>query len=253
MHLVMFDIDGTLTETMKIDEECFVRSLAEICGFTQVESDWSSYKQATDSGIFHEIYLARTGRSPSVAEISRFRQRFVDLLTEAASEAAFAPIAGAQQLLSCLATCAEHRVSLATGGWRDSARLKMASAGMCFDDHPAASADDAHDRQSIMRLSMQRAVEWHGVPFVSTVYIGDGVWDARACRGLGIPFIGIGSGIRAARLASEGAVRVFQDYSDADLFLESLDEITQAAAPNPAIASQLQAGRHWRGVGEPER
>jgi hypothetical protein len=108
---------------------------------------------------------------------------------------------------------------------------------MCFDDHPAASADDAHDRQSIMRLSMQRAVEWHGVPFVSTVYIGDGVWDARACRGLGIPFIGIGSGIRAARLASEGAVRVFQDYSDADLFLESLDEITQA------VNKSLQATR----------
>ncbi len=25
------------------------------------------------------------------------------------------------------------------------------------------------------------------------------------------------------------------------------------AAPNPAIASRLQAGYHWRGVGEPER
>ena len=39
MHLVMFDIDGTLTETMKVDEECFVRSLAEVCGFTDVETD----------------------------------------------------------------------------------------------------------------------------------------------------------------------------------------------------------------------
>src|SRR2546421_5672697 len=25
------------------------------------------------------------------------------------------------------------------------------------------------------------------------------------------------------------------------------------AAPNPAIASQLHGGRHWRGIGEPER
>ena len=25
------------------------------------------------------------------------------------------------------------------------------------------------------------------------------------------------------------------------------------AAPNPAIASQLHVGRHWRGIGEPER
>jgi phosphoglycolate phosphatase-like HAD superfamily hydrolase len=228
MHLVMFDIDGTLTETMKVDEECFVRSLAEVCGFTDVETDWSSYKHATDSGIFHEIHLARTGRSPSVAEVSRFRQRFIDLLTQALSESAFAPIPGARQLLSGLAASAEHRVSLATGGWRDSARLKMASAGMCFDDHPAASADDALDRESIMKLSMQRAAERYGGPFAHTVYIGDAVWDARACRAMGIPFIGIGSGVRAARLTSEGAVRVFQDFSDDDLFLESLLEITEA-------------------------
>ncbi len=75
---------------------------------------------------------------------------------------------------------------------------------------------------------MQRAATRYGGPFACTVYVGDGVWDARACRALRIPFIGIGSGVRATRLASEGAVRVFQDFSDADLFLESLDEITHA-------------------------
>jgi len=228
MHLVMFDIDGTLTETMKVDEECFVRSLAEVCSFTDVETDWSTYKHATDSGIFHEIHLARTGRSPSVAKVSRFREHFVALLAQASIESAFVPIAGARQLLFGLTGSSKHRVSLATGAWRDSARIKMASAGLSFDDHPAASADDAHDRESIIRFSMQRAVERYGAPFVSTVFVGDGIWDARACRTLGIPFIGIGSGERAARLALEGAVRVFPDYSDTDLFVESLDEITQA-------------------------
>lgn len=104
----------------------------------------------------------------------------------------------------------------------------MASAGMCLDDYPSASADDAHDRESIMKNSMQRAIERHGMPFVSTVYVGDAIWDARACHTLSIPFIGIGSGERAARLVSEGAVCVFQNYSDTDIFLESLNEITQA-------------------------
>jgi phosphoglycolate phosphatase-like HAD superfamily hydrolase len=228
MHLVMFDIDGTLTETMKIDEECFVCSLVEIYGFTGVETDWSRYKHTTDSGIFHEIHLDRTGRLPSDAEVSHFRQHFIALLGHASSASAFAPVLGARQLLSDLSASAGYRVSLATGGWRDSARIKMASAGMCFDDHPAASADDAHDRESIMKISMQRAVERHGMSFVSTVYVGDEIWDARACRALGIRFIGIGSGERAARLVSEGAGCVFQNYSDAGLFLESLDEITRA-------------------------
>ena len=228
MHLVMFDIDGTLTETMKVDEDCFVRSFKDVFGFADIDSDWSHYPRTTDSGIFHDVFAARIGRSPTAQEVSQFRQHFIQLLAAASSQSPFAPVAGADRLLSRLAQGGSHRVSLATGGWRDSARLKMASAGMCFDDHPAASADDAHDREFIMRFSMQRAAERYGAPFVSTVYVGDGIWDARACRALGIPFIGIGSGERAARLASEGAVRVFQDYSDADLFVESLDEITQA-------------------------
>jgi phosphoglycolate phosphatase-like HAD superfamily hydrolase len=104
----------------------------------------------------------------------------------------------------------------------------MTSAGMRLDSYPAASADDALDRESIVKLSMQRAAERYEEEFGSIVYVGDGVWDARACRELGIPFIGIASGEQATQLASEGAVRVFQDFSKSDLFLESLYCVAQA-------------------------
>ena len=228
MRLVIFDIDGTLTQTMKADEECFVRSLGEVCGFHDVDTDWSRCKHATDSGVFCEIHEARTGRPPSPIEISRFCQHFVELLARVASDAPFAAVEGAPLLLSRLADSAAHRVALATGTWRDSARLKMASAGLCYDDYPAASSDDAFDRESIIRLSMRRAAERYG-RCSSTVYVGDGVWDARACRNVGIPFIGVGTDGRASRLSEEGAVCVFPDLSDADLFLSSLYEITNVA------------------------
>ena len=240
MRLIIFDIDGTLTRTMKADEECFVRSLAEVCGFNDVDTDWFRYKHATDSGVFHEIYESRAGRSPLPSEISQFRQHFVALLAQASSEAAFTAVAGAAQLLSRLADSAEHRVALATGAWRDSARLKMTSAGLCYDDYPAASSDDALDRESIIRLSMQRAARRYG-RIGSTVYVGDGVWDARACRGVGIPFIGIATDSRAARLSAEGAVCVFPHFSDTDLFLSSLYETTNVAYP--CAAGPL---RQWR-------
>ncbi len=225
----MFDIDGTLTETMKVDEECFVRSFNDVFGLTDIDTDWSNYPCTTDSGIFHDVFTSRLGQSPTAQDVSRFRQHFVQLLAAASSQSPFAPVAGAERLLTRLAQGGPYRVSLATGGWRDSARLKMASAGMCFDDHPAASADDALDRESIMMLSKQRAAERYGESFARTLYVGDEVWDARACRGVGIPFIGIGTGSRATRLSAEGAVYVFPDFSDADVFLRSVYEITNAA------------------------
>jgi phosphoglycolate phosphatase-like HAD superfamily hydrolase len=193
MHLVMFDIDGTLTETMKVDEECFVRSCTDVFGFVDIDTDWSHYLHTTDSGIFDAVFTSRIGRPPTEQETLRFRQHFIQLLAAASSQCPFVPVAGADSLLPQLSQGGSNRVSLATGGWRDSARLNMASAGMCFDDHPAASADDACDRESIIRLSKQRAAERYGQSFLSTVYVGDGVWDARACRNVGIPFIGIGT------------------------------------------------------------
>ncbi len=228
MHLVVFDIDGTLTATVKADDACFLRSLVEVCGFHDVDADWSNYKHTTDSSILHEIHEARRGRPPSVLEVSRFRQHFVDLLVQASAESAFSPIAGAPHLLESLRRSVEHRVSLATGAWRDAARLKMLSAGLCYDDYPAASCDDAFDRESIIRLSIQRASQRYG-EFDSAVYIGDGVWDARACRAIGLPFIGIADGVRATRLIAEGAVCVFPDLSDEASFLRSLSEIANVS------------------------
>jgi phosphoglycolate phosphatase-like HAD superfamily hydrolase len=233
MHLVMFDIDGTLTETMNADEECFVRSFQDVFGFVDIDTDWSHYLYTTDSGIFCDVFTARIGRSPTAQEVSQFRQRFIQLLAAASLQSPFAPVAGAEGMLSRLTLGGSHRVSLATGGWGDSARLKMASAGMCFDDYPAASADDALERESIMRFSRQRAAERYGESFASTVYVGDGVWDALACRRVGIPFIGIGTGSRATRLSVEGAICVFPDFSDADIFLRSVYEITNG--PNHSL------------------
>lgn len=229
MHLVIFDIDGTLTDTMKVDALCFVRAFAEVCGLRDIDTDWSRYRHATDAGIFDEIFESRVGRLPTAEEISRFHQHFMSLLAEASVECPFAAVPGAARLLSLLGDSGVYKVSLATGCWSDSARLKMTSAGMSYDAYPSASCDDALERDSIIKVSMQRAISQFGDPRVSSVYVGDGVWDARACRNVGIPFIGIGAGGRAEKLAAEGAVLVFRDFSDSDLFLDSLDRITQTA------------------------
>jgi phosphoglycolate phosphatase-like HAD superfamily hydrolase len=66
------------------------------------------------------------------------------------------------------------------------------------------------------------------------VYFGDGVWDARACRDLRIPFVGIGSGARAELLRAEGAVAVMADYA----------EIATVAAATLAAQQRYRASEH---------
>ena len=39
MPLIIFDIDGTLTESMQADDVCFVRALAEVWDFHEVDTD----------------------------------------------------------------------------------------------------------------------------------------------------------------------------------------------------------------------
>jgi phosphoglycolate phosphatase-like HAD superfamily hydrolase len=220
MRLVIFDVDGTLTDTMAVDTQCFLRTFAETCGFANINSDWSCYKSATDAGIFQEIFESRRGRAPSAAETKHFRDHLVALFRSAAQEKAFAAVPGASDLLVRLKQSDEYRVAVATGCWADSARVKMASAGMCYNDYPSASADDAPEREAIVQLAMNRAE-----PFSRAIYVGDGVWDIRACRKVGIPFLGIAAGMQKEKLVAAGAVRVLPDFSDQDRFFASIDQI----------------------------
>jgi phosphoglycolate phosphatase-like HAD superfamily hydrolase len=227
MNLVVFDVDGTLTETMGVDTDCFVRALDEVFGFKDVNTDWSAYKHVTDSGVLHEIHEKRVGRGPLVSEVARFREHFVALLTQSWHDSPFAEVPGAARCVKELNETNEYRISLATGGWWASARLKLASAGMCYDDYPSASADDSSEREAIIKLSMERAAQRHG-KFDEVVYVGDGVWDARACRNLGMAFIGIGSGEQARRLQAEGAACVLPDFTDREFFFRRLRQVLRA-------------------------
>jgi beta-phosphoglucomutase-like phosphatase (HAD superfamily) len=49
MKVVIFDIEGTLTETNAVDSDCFIRSVGEVLGVRDFETDWSQYQFVTDS------------------------------------------------------------------------------------------------------------------------------------------------------------------------------------------------------------
>ena len=54
MHLVVFDLDGTLVESDEFDGVLYAKAVRDVLDI-EVDDDWSGYRHSTDSGILDEI------------------------------------------------------------------------------------------------------------------------------------------------------------------------------------------------------
>ncbi len=226
--LAIFDVDGTLVQSYELDGECFVAACHDALGIADVDTDWARYDHVTDPGIAAQIIRERHGRKPAAGELDRLQSAFRARLAEAAGrDGAYAAIPGVAGLLAALRARADWAMALATGGWREAARVKIGRSGLALDGLPAAFGEDGPSRQAIVRAAIARAREHAGVDdFVRIVCIGDGVWDVRTATSLGLPCIGVGTGGRAERLAAAGATRVVPDFTDLEPIFNALENAT---------------------------
>jgi len=221
--LVVFDVDGTLTDTMGIDHLCFTQAYSELFDGASMDDDFAHYEHVTDVGIFTESFRRSFDRDPGVDESASFKARFQELFSTAVARDAGScpPIVGADRIFGVLRNKG-FAIALATGSWRQMATLKLASAGVPVGVAPMACGEDGVSRASIIKTAVSRAAEFHGVPgFSSVVCVGDGLWDARAASELGHAFIGIARGSEAQRLHEAGACAVFENYADELGFIEA--------------------------------
>ena len=230
--LVVFDIDGTLTDTMGIDHGCFARAYGEVFDGAAMDDDFEGYEHVTDAGIFTESFRRSFDRDPTADESEMFKSRFLELFGTAVARDASScpPIAGADTIFATLRN-EGFAIALATGSWRRAARLKLETAGVPVDVTPMACGEDGISRRSILNAAISRAADVHGRSFSFVVSVGDGVWDARAASELGHAFIGIGNGQAAQRLREAGAHAVFESYADEPGFQRACSEAC-ARAPD---------------------
>jgi phosphoglycolate phosphatase-like HAD superfamily hydrolase len=214
-QLVIFDIDGTLTDTNGVDDECYRAAVAGALEIQPDAIDWSGAAHVTDSEIFDWLCRAhRRGVADDSIKASA-RSQFVARLTAALEREPhrFASIAGAASAINALSD-AGWRVAIATGGWGPSARLKLRAAGIQVPDTAFACADDAASRVDIVRLAWSRAEAVYRCTFDRVVAVGDAMWDVRTAAELGLPFVGIGTRESATALKAAGASIVLPDYTN---------------------------------------
>jgi phosphoglycolate phosphatase-like HAD superfamily hydrolase len=227
MHLVMFDIDGTLTASNQVDTESFLEALEEILGIEGVDPDWAQYKNATDQGLLEEIVRCYRNRILTRPEGEAVKARHLELLYGkiARDPGVCQPVHGARKALFDLGSQANVAVSLATGSWFEAARIKLESAQILYEDLPMGSSDDSITRKGIMRKAEERTRLKTGCPsFQTKTYVGDAPWDIQAARQLKYEFIGIARGPLAEKLKEAGADYVVPNYRE-DTFMKCLEKI----------------------------
>ena len=213
MHLVMFDIDGTLVDSNGFDGELYAQAVRRVLG-VEVDRTWQSYRHVTDSGILEEVLEHYEGGGDVSGLAAEVKTRFIELVREYLVDESnkLEPVPGACQLIDQLQSSPGVTVAIATGGWKETAELKLAAVGIECDRTPLATSSDAVSRIEIMRLAEQRAAA--DGPFLRRTYFGDAPWDLAASAELGYAFVAIGPNV-------EHSVS-FNDLSDHDGILSKL-------------------------------
>ncbi len=210
-QLVTFDIDGTLVDSNGFDEELFAQAVQEVAG-VEFDRTLKSYRHITDSGIVRDVLLQSGISDHRVGD--GIKRRFVELIGAHLGEASCAveEIPGARALLRRLQSVPHLAIAIATGGWRETAKLKLSSVGIDVGGIPLATASDAIARVDIMGIAEERAGS--GEPFTHKTYFGDGPWDQQASAELGYSFIAVGTEV-------DHPIR-FMDLVDQDAILSVL-------------------------------
>jgi HAD superfamily hydrolase (TIGR01509 family) len=199
----LFDVDGTLVDTNYLHAVTWWQALAQ-SGYEIPMAD------------IHRV-IGMGSDQLLDALLPADRDRALDASITCAHSALYAtfwsylrPLPGAAELLRACKDSGLEVVLASSASPRDFPALRAALAA---DDaiEAVTSAGDV-DRSKPAPDLVDAALKKADVPADGAVFVGDTVWDVRACQRAGVPCIGLLSGgIDAAELTAAGAIAIFAD------------------------------------------
>ena len=224
MKLVIFDVDGTLTNTQQIDQKTFSTVYKTLFDFDTDDIDWTDCPDYSDTGIAHFLFQMNFGRPAGPFELRRIKSRLIDAFLNAYEQEPnqFDEVQGASAFIEELSKNNEVKIAIATGCWEDSALFKLNVAGIDYEEIPLAHSDHAVSRIDIIQKAIDLSKQqYNTTSFSDILYFGDGEWDYKATKELNIPLIGIGAN-NSGKLNELGVEHIFSNYLDQARILELL-------------------------------
>lgn len=222
MHLVLFDIDGTLVLTGGAGMRAMDRAFQHIHGVDRALQG-VTLAGRTDRVIVSEA-LARV--APGVpfgdAWLASFRDVYCGYLEEEMADGVATGkrvLPGVRELLDALAVRNDVALGLLTGNFSRSARIKLAHFGLWDYFGWGAFGDDHVDRNDLLPVALRAARKATGleVPARQVFVIGDTPHDVACAQSGGAQAIAVATGPSSVDdLWASGADVVFGDLSDTE-------------------------------------
>lgn len=190
MTAIIFDIDGTLINSMKFDSDLYIRAIKEVLGNVHLHDDWEMYENPTDPGILYQI-IQENNVANAEKKAKDVRTRFGDLIATYLKNHPCKPLKGALNALNDISKNPNYTIGFVTGGWGHTAEMKLNSAGFSYNT-PIFSGDHHIERINILKSCMRHMCASGN----DTVYIGDRIWDLEVALELQVGFIGIGGRLK---------------------------------------------------------
>jgi len=223
MQALIFDLDGTLVDTVYAHVFAWQRALVEL---GSPVDGWRIHRRiGMSGGLFARAVAREIGRQLTPEEADALQRRHGEVFREILPERR--PLPGAIALLAAL------RHGGVVHGIATSGRRPEIDRSLEVLEIPADTV--VVERSDVLRAKPEPDLflacqERLGVSIRDCYVVGDAVWDLLAARRAGMLSVGLlTGGYGEDELRAAGAYRV---YRDAEELLESLDELGIVLTPD---------------------
>ncbi|WP_299211998.1 HAD family hydrolase [uncultured Dokdonia sp.] len=207
--LYVFDIDGTLTDSIPTYLKVITKVLEDI-GLKDIDTDYDNYLHHTDRYALEYNYERNFGKK--APDSLRFELDTL-LETELQKHDPVIEIPGARDLLLHFQK-SEIPFAYGTGAFPKATAIKMKDANIPLVSEVLATSITSISRVGFVQEAIEKSKNFYNQDFKKIVAVGDGLWDLKAAQELNIDFLGVGLKNKEAmyRHGCTQWVENFRDY-----------------------------------------
>jgi phosphoglycolate phosphatase-like HAD superfamily hydrolase len=222
MHVLLFDIDGTLINTGGAGGAALRDAFRDAFGIPLLQD--VPYSGRTDRAISRDMFVLHAV-SDSDSNWARLQHEYLARLTDCLQRCCGRVLPGIAVLLDHLSRRDDMALGLLTGNLRDGARLKLEHYGLAHHFAFGGFGDDHFDRNQVAESALAAAVaHLDGLGTPQNIWvIGDTPLDIRCARWINARSLAVATGShRRDELAAHQPDELLDDLSDVERVLSLL-------------------------------